>query len=214
MVGDGADGDDCHCVIGIQRTLMNSLASRNQYQQLWRHGWQQTQLRAISPPANWQVNRNADIAGGMWSASALRLFHPGAERREMTRLHCPESSVVRSRYVKGLPFQSSGRAGSVDGSLLSNANGWTILSNQEMILVQSTGMAQWLQMTLSQKFGLRQTLIFHAASELYLGYVRPGCYRKSPKRAPLTNKQSMSWKLMTLLPQLLGAKTLPCCGII
>ncbi|EFO5054808.1 prepilin-type N-terminal cleavage/methylation domain-containing protein, partial [Escherichia coli] len=23
---------------GIQRTLMNSLASRNQYQQLWRHG--------------------------------------------------------------------------------------------------------------------------------------------------------------------------------
>ncbi|MEF3950628.1 prepilin-type N-terminal cleavage/methylation domain-containing protein, partial [Shigella sonnei] len=27
---------------GIQRTLMNSLASRNQYQQLWRHGWQQT----------------------------------------------------------------------------------------------------------------------------------------------------------------------------
>lgn len=24
---------------GFQRTLMNSLASRNQYQQLWRHGW-------------------------------------------------------------------------------------------------------------------------------------------------------------------------------
>ena len=34
---------------GFQRTLMNSLASRNQYQQLWRHGWQQTQLRAILP---------------------------------------------------------------------------------------------------------------------------------------------------------------------
>ena len=29
---------------GFQRTLMNSLASRNQYQQLWRHGWHQTQL--------------------------------------------------------------------------------------------------------------------------------------------------------------------------
>lgn len=56
---------------GFQRTLMNSLASRNQYQQLWRHSWQQTQLRAISPPANWQVNRmqtsQADV-----SASALR----------------------------------------------------------------------------------------------------------------------------------------------
>ena len=43
---------------GFQRTLMNSLASRNQYQQLWWHGWQQTQLRAISPPANWQDNPN------------------------------------------------------------------------------------------------------------------------------------------------------------
>lgn len=72
---------------GFQRTLMNSLASRNQYQQLWRHGWQQTQLRAISPPANWQVNRmqtsQADV-----SASALRCFTRGREG-EMTRLHCP-----------------------------------------------------------------------------------------------------------------------------
>ena len=24
---------------GFQRTLMNSLTSRGQYQQLWRHGW-------------------------------------------------------------------------------------------------------------------------------------------------------------------------------
>lgn len=54
---------------GIQRTLMNSLASRNQYQQLWRHGWQQTQLRAISPPARSTEcrHRRRDV-----SASALR----------------------------------------------------------------------------------------------------------------------------------------------
>ncbi|STE83953.1 exodeoxyribonuclease V gamma subunit [Escherichia coli] len=44
----------------------------------------------------------------------------------------------------------------------------------EMILVQSTGMAQWLQMTLSQKFGIAANIDFSAASELYLGYVRPG----------------------------------------
>ena len=61
---------------GFQRTLMNSLASRNQYQQLWRHGWQQTQLRAISPPANWQV-------------ISVTLVSPGGREGEMTRLHCP-----------------------------------------------------------------------------------------------------------------------------
>ena len=51
----------------------------------------------------------------------------------------------------------------------------------EMILVQSTGMAQWLQMTLSQK------LIFRCQQALS-GICSSGCYRKSPKRAPLTNR--------------------------
>ncbi|RIG05741.1 prepilin-type N-terminal cleavage/methylation domain-containing protein, partial [Shigella flexneri] len=61
---------------GIQRTSMNSLASRNQYQQLWRHGWQQTQLRAISPPANWQVNRMQTSQAGCVSIS-VTLVSPG-----------------------------------------------------------------------------------------------------------------------------------------
>lgn len=73
---------------GIQRTLMNSLASRNQYQQLWRHGWQQTQLRAISPPANWQVNRMQTSQAGCVSIS-VTLVSPGGREGEMTRLHCP-----------------------------------------------------------------------------------------------------------------------------
>lgn len=64
---------------GFQRTLMNSLASRNQYQQLWRHGWQQTQLRAISPPANWQVNRMQTSQAGCVSIS-VTLVSPGAEK--------------------------------------------------------------------------------------------------------------------------------------
>lgn len=72
---------------GIQRTLMNSLASRNQYQQLWRHGWQQTQLRAISPPANWQVNRMQTSQAGCVSIS-VTLVSPGGRRRD-DRLHCP-----------------------------------------------------------------------------------------------------------------------------
>ena len=73
---------------GFQRTLMNSLASRNQYQQLWRHGWQQTQLRAISPPANWQVNRMQTSLAGCVSIS-VTLVSPGGREGEMTRLHCP-----------------------------------------------------------------------------------------------------------------------------
>lgn len=57
----------------------------------------------------------------------------------------------------------------------------------EMILVQSTGMAQWLQMTLSQKFGIAANIDFPLpASFIWDMFVR--CYRKSPKRAPLTNR--------------------------
>ena len=64
---------------GFQRTLMNSLASRNQYQQLWRHGWQQTQLRAISPPANWQATECRHRRRDGVSIS-VTLVHPGAEK--------------------------------------------------------------------------------------------------------------------------------------
>ncbi len=57
----------------------------------------------------------------------------------------------------------------------------------EMILVQSTGMAQWLQMTLSQKFGIAANIDFPLpASFIWDMFVR--YYRRSPKRAPLTNR--------------------------
>ncbi|HAM6030825.1 TPA: exodeoxyribonuclease V subunit gamma [Escherichia coli] len=71
----------------------------------------------------------------------------------------------------------------------------------EMILVQSTGMAQWLQMTLSQKFGIAANIDFPLpASFIWDMFVR--VLPESPKESAF-NKQSMSWKLMTLLPQLL-----------
>lgn len=40
---------------GYQRVLMNSFIIRNQYQQLWRYAWQQSQLYQFSSPVNWQV---------------------------------------------------------------------------------------------------------------------------------------------------------------
>ncbi|HDV9260862.1 TPA: exodeoxyribonuclease V subunit gamma [Escherichia coli] len=71
----------------------------------------------------------------------------------------------------------------------------------EMILVQSTGMAQWLQMTLSQKFGIAANIDFPLpASFIWDMFVR--VLPEIPKESAF-NKQSVSWKLMTLLPQLL-----------
>ncbi|HAJ4960975.1 TPA: exodeoxyribonuclease V subunit gamma [Escherichia coli] len=71
----------------------------------------------------------------------------------------------------------------------------------EMILVQSTGMAQWLQMTLSQKFGIAANIDFPLpASFIWDMFVR--VLPEIPKESAF-NKQSMSWKLMTLLSQLL-----------
>lgn len=71
----------------------------------------------------------------------------------------------------------------------------------EMILVQSTGMAQWLQMTLSQKFGIAANIDFPLpASFIWDMFVR--VLSEIPEESAF-NKQSMSWKLMTLLPQLL-----------
>lgn len=73
---------------GYQRTLMNSFIVRNQYQQLWRHAWQQTQLYPFSPPVNWQVNRMQTTGAGCVSIS-VKISSPLGRQGQMTRLHCP-----------------------------------------------------------------------------------------------------------------------------
>ena len=71
----------------------------------------------------------------------------------------------------------------------------------EMVLVQSTGMAQWLQMTLSARFGIAANIAFPLpASFIWDMFVR--VLPDIPKESAFS-KQSMSWKLMTLLPQML-----------
>lgn len=71
----------------------------------------------------------------------------------------------------------------------------------EMVLVQSTGMAQWLQMSLSQKFGIAANIEFPLpASFIWDMFVR--VLPDIPKQSAF-NKQSMSWKLMSLLPGML-----------
>ena len=73
---------------GYQRALMNGFFIRSQYLQLWRQGWQQTQLRSFSPPVNWQVNRMQTIQAGCVSIS-VTLSSPQGRQGKMTRLQCP-----------------------------------------------------------------------------------------------------------------------------
>ncbi|AMG52974.1 prepilin-type N-terminal cleavage/methylation domain-containing protein [Citrobacter amalonaticus] len=73
---------------GYQRALMNGFFIRSQYLQLWRQGWQQTQLRSFSPPVNWQVNRMQTMQAGCVSIS-VTLSSPQGRQGKMTRLHCP-----------------------------------------------------------------------------------------------------------------------------
>lgn len=71
----------------------------------------------------------------------------------------------------------------------------------EVVLVQSTGMAQWLQMTLAQKFGIAANIEFPLpASFIWDMFVR--VLPDIPEQSAF-NKQSMGWKLMTLIPGML-----------
>ncbi len=71
----------------------------------------------------------------------------------------------------------------------------------EVVLVQSTGMAQWLQMTLAQKFGIAANIAFPLpASFIWDMFVR--VLPDVPEQSAFS-KQSMSWKLMTLIPGML-----------
>ncbi|MEL4012695.1 exodeoxyribonuclease V subunit gamma [Dryocola clanedunensis] len=71
----------------------------------------------------------------------------------------------------------------------------------EVVLVQSTGMAQWLQMTLAQKFGIAANIEFPLpASFIWDMFVR--VLPAIPEESAF-NKQSMSWKLMKLIPGML-----------
>lgn len=71
----------------------------------------------------------------------------------------------------------------------------------EVVLVQSPGMAQWLQMSLAEQFGIAANLEFPLpASFIWDMFVR--VLPDIPKESAF-NKASMSWKLMALLPEML-----------
>lgn len=72
----------------------------------------------------------------------------------------------------------------------------------EVVLVQSTGMAQWLQMSLAKKFGIAANIQFPLPASFIwemFSRVLPGIPEQSA-----FNKQSMSWKLMSIIPAMLN----------
>ncbi|KGT86420.1 exonuclease V subunit gamma [Erwinia typographi] len=75
----------------------------------------------------------------------------------------------------------------------------------EVVLVQSPGMAQWLQMSLAEQFGIAANLAFPLpATFIWDMFVR--VLPDIPKESAF-NKASMSWKLMAILPGMLSLPT-------
>ncbi|AUX71724.1 exodeoxyribonuclease V subunit gamma [Erwinia pyrifoliae] len=71
----------------------------------------------------------------------------------------------------------------------------------EVVLVQSPGMAQWLQMSLAEEFKIAANIDFPLpASFIWDMFVR--VLPEIPKESAF-NKSSMSWKLMAILPGML-----------
>ena len=72
---------------GYHRALASRFVMLEQYRQLWRHGWNQTQLNASSLPEGWQINRGQTTHAGCVSIS-VTLISPLGRQGQMTRLHC------------------------------------------------------------------------------------------------------------------------------
>lgn len=72
----------------------------------------------------------------------------------------------------------------------------------EVVLVQSPGMAQWLQMSLAEQFGIAANIVFPLpATFIWDMFVR--VLPDIPKESAF-NKSSMGWKLMAILPTMLA----------
>ncbi len=75
---------------------------------------------------------------------------------------------------------------------------------EEVILVQSNGMAEWLKMTLAQQLGIcSATRVELPARFLWRTYRQVLGERAVPREAPL-DKLPLTWRLVRVLPDLLG----------
>lgn len=75
---------------GYHRVLASRFVALEQYRQVWRQVWNQSQLTPAELPGGWQVNRMQTTQAGCVSIS-VTLISPLGRRGQMTRLHCPVS---------------------------------------------------------------------------------------------------------------------------
>ncbi len=76
------------------------------------------------------------------------------------------------------------------------------LFDEDTILVQSPGMAQWLKLQLAEQTGLAANVAFPLPSSFIWNLYRQHV-PELPERSAFT-KENMTWKLMSVLPQQLG----------
>lgn len=75
---------------GYQRTLSLGMTQQKQYRQLWRLGWQQTQLQPPALPAGWVAKRVQTMRQRCISISiSVTITTPTGRQGRMARLHCP-----------------------------------------------------------------------------------------------------------------------------
>ena len=73
---------------------------------------------------------------------------------------------------------------------------------QEIVLVQSPGMSQWLQIELAKRFGIAANINYPLPATFIWDMFRR-VLPDIPKESAYT-KQAMTWKLMTILPEVIG----------
>ena len=75
---------------GYYRALATTSVQLNQYRQLWRYAWEQTQPQPTVLPEGWRSQRVQTTSQRCVSISAT-ITTPMGRQGRMTRLHCPVS---------------------------------------------------------------------------------------------------------------------------
>ncbi|MFP5596847.1 prepilin-type N-terminal cleavage/methylation domain-containing protein [Kluyvera sp. 142486] len=75
---------------GYYRVLATSSLELNQYRQMWRYAWGQTQQQALALPVGWESQRGQTSSQRCVSINAT-ITTPMGKQGRMSRLHCPVS---------------------------------------------------------------------------------------------------------------------------
>ncbi|MCS2152531.1 prepilin-type N-terminal cleavage/methylation domain-containing protein [Scandinavium goeteborgense] len=75
---------------GLHSQLAVGGAQLSLYQQLWREGWNHSQLHTTAMPQGWQLNR-VQTSRQRCVSIKVTITTPVGRQGQMSRLHCPQS---------------------------------------------------------------------------------------------------------------------------